>query len=102
MESLKKQLAGIEKDEKSSKKKLDRLLNLYLEGKVAQASYVVKSSELEAEAQRLSHEVGPSAANSESRETGRDHRTHPNDSSLIPIASTFYGRTKGKSIPILN
>src|SRR5262249_12375102 len=54
LETLKKQLAGFEKDEKASKEKLDRLLNLYLEGNIPQASYVVKSSELEAEAERLS------------------------------------------------
>ena len=54
LESLKKQLAGVDKDEKVGKEKLDRLLNLYLEGNLPQASYVVKSSELEAEAERLS------------------------------------------------
>src|SRR5215831_20381496 len=54
LESLKKQLAGIEKDDKTSKEKLGRLLNLYLEGNIPQASYIVKSSELEAEAERLS------------------------------------------------
>ena len=54
LESLRKQLAGVEKDEKASKERLDRLLNLYLEGNIPQASYVVKSSELEAEAERLS------------------------------------------------
>jgi Recombinase/MerR HTH family regulatory protein len=54
LESLRKQLAGVETDEKASKEKLDRLLNLYLEGNIPQASYVVKSSELEAEAERLS------------------------------------------------
>jgi len=55
VEWLKKQLAGIEKNEKAGKEKLDRLLNLYLEGNVPLASYVVKSSELEAEAERPSH-----------------------------------------------
>ena len=53
VEWLKKQLAGIEKDGKAGKEKLDRLLNLYLEGNLPQASYVVKSSELEVEAERL-------------------------------------------------
>jgi len=42
------------KDEKAGKEKLDRLLNLYLEGNIPQANYVVKSSELEAEAEQLS------------------------------------------------
>ena len=36
----------MEKDERLNKEKLDRLLNLYLEGNIPQASYVVKSSEL--------------------------------------------------------
>jgi site-specific DNA recombinase len=53
LESLKKQCAAIEKHKKLNKEKLDRLLNLYLEGNIPQASYVVKSSELEAEAERL-------------------------------------------------
>jgi hypothetical protein len=53
LESLKKQLAGIEKDERSNKEKVERLLNLYLEGNIPQASYVVKGSELETEAERL-------------------------------------------------
>jgi hypothetical protein len=39
---------------KTAKDKLDRLLNLYLEGNIPQASYVVKSSEVEAETERLS------------------------------------------------
>src|SRR5262245_22236877 len=46
LESLRKQLAGAEKGEKAGKEKLDRLLSLYLEGNIPQASYVVKSSEL--------------------------------------------------------
>jgi len=53
VERLKKQLAEVEKDEKASKEKVDRLLNLYLEGNLPQASYVVKSAELEVEAERL-------------------------------------------------
>jgi len=54
LDSLKKQLAVFEKDEKVNKEKLERLLILYLEGNIPQASYVVKSSELEAQAERLS------------------------------------------------
>jgi site-specific DNA recombinase len=53
LESLKKQVSAIEKDEKVNKDKLERLLNLYLEGNIPQAQYVVKSSELEAESERL-------------------------------------------------
>jgi hypothetical protein len=34
-------LAAVEKDEKLNKEKLERLLDLYLEGKIPQASFVV-------------------------------------------------------------
>jgi hypothetical protein len=53
LESLTKQLAGIEKDGRVTEDKTDRLLNLYLEGNIPHASYVVKGSELEAETERL-------------------------------------------------
>jgi hypothetical protein len=53
LETLKKDVTAIEKNERSNKEKLDRLLNLYLEGNIPQAGYVVKCSELEAEAERL-------------------------------------------------
>jgi hypothetical protein len=49
----KKELAAIERDEKSAKEKQTRLLDLYLEGNLPQASYVVKSSQLEAELARF-------------------------------------------------
>jgi|SRR5688572_13755389 hypothetical protein len=51
--ALKKELGTIQRDEKASKEKQARLLDLYLEGNIPQASYVVKSSELEAELARL-------------------------------------------------
>jgi hypothetical protein len=54
LESLKKQLATLEKEDKANKDKLDRLLNLYLEGNIPQANYVVKSSEIENDTERLS------------------------------------------------
>ena len=53
LDLLKKRLSEVEKDERSTKEKTARLLDLYLEGNIPQASYVVKSSELEAEAERL-------------------------------------------------
>jgi hypothetical protein len=53
IDTVKKELAAIEKDERGNNRGLDRLLNLYLEGSLRQAGYVVKSSELESEADRL-------------------------------------------------
>jgi hypothetical protein len=50
---LKKEIAAGEREEKTLKDKQERLLNLYLEGNLPQASYVVKSSQMEAEAERL-------------------------------------------------
>ena len=50
---MKQELAAIEREEKLTKEKIDRLLNLYLEGNLPQASYVLKSSELDSEAERL-------------------------------------------------
>jgi DNA invertase Pin-like site-specific DNA recombinase len=46
-DALKKELAVVEREEKTAKEKQQRLLDLYLEGNLPQASYVVKSSELE-------------------------------------------------------
>jgi len=46
---VKKELAAVDRDEKALKEKQERLLNLYLEGNVPQATYIVKSSALEAE-----------------------------------------------------
>ncbi len=51
--SLQAQLAAAEREQKTNKEKQERLLNLYLEGNVPQATYVVKSSQLEAEGRRL-------------------------------------------------
>jgi len=50
---MKQELAAIEREEKLTKEKIDRLLNLYLEGNLPQGSYVLKSSELDSEAERL-------------------------------------------------
>jgi hypothetical protein len=49
LDALKKELITADRDQKALKEKQERLLNLYLEGNVPQASYVVKSSQLEAE-----------------------------------------------------
>jgi site-specific DNA recombinase len=54
LEALKKELLTIERGQKSLKEKQERLLNLYLEGNIPQAAYVVKSSALEVEASELS------------------------------------------------
>src|ERR1051326_7373051 len=50
LDAIKKDLATAERDQKTLKEKQERLLNLYLEGNVPQATYVVKSSQLEVEA----------------------------------------------------
>jgi len=50
---LKKQMAETEREERTLKEKQQRLLDLYLEGNIPQASYVVKSGQMEAEAERL-------------------------------------------------
>ena len=52
-DAIKKEIAAGEREEKTLKEKQERLLNLYLEGNLPQASYVVKSSQMEAEAERL-------------------------------------------------
>ena len=49
LDVVKKDLASVDRDQKALKEKQERLLNLYLEGNVPQATYVVKSSALEAE-----------------------------------------------------
>jgi hypothetical protein len=51
--ALKKQVVENEREEKALKEKQNRLLDLYLQGNLPQASYVVKSSQMEAEAERL-------------------------------------------------
>jgi hypothetical protein len=53
LELLKKQLGAVEKEQRIAAAKTDRLLNLYLEGNLPQAAYVVKSSELERETEKL-------------------------------------------------
>jgi hypothetical protein len=53
VDALKKEIAAGEREEKTLKEKQQRLLDLYLEGNLPQASYVVKSSQMEAEAERL-------------------------------------------------
>ena len=77
LESLKKQLVTVEKEEKVNRQKLERLLNLYLEGNLPQASYVVKSSELEVEAERLSQ------AKSELQYQIQSHGNHNVSADLI-------------------
>jgi len=51
---LKKELDGTDRENKALKEKQERLLNLYLEGNIPQASYVVKSSQFEIEAEAVS------------------------------------------------
>src|SRR5688572_4217187 len=53
VETLKKELAKTEREQKSLQEKQARLLDLYLEGNVPQASYVVKTTQLEKEAETL-------------------------------------------------
>jgi hypothetical protein len=52
-EAAKKNLLALERDERVTRQKQQRLLDLYLEGNIPQASYVLKSSELETELERL-------------------------------------------------
>jgi DNA-binding transcriptional MerR regulator len=54
LDTLKKQLSAIEKEQKVAAEKVARLLDLYLEGNIPQASYVTKSSQLETETERIS------------------------------------------------
>lgn len=77
LESLKKELAGIEKEEQSNKDKLQRLLNLYLDGNIPQATYVVKSSELERETERMAQRK------SESQRRIQHHGNHDASMELI-------------------
>jgi len=51
--AVKKQLAESEREERALKEKQQRLLDLYLEGNLPQASYVVKSGQMETDAERL-------------------------------------------------
>ena len=51
---LKKELTKIEREQKALKEKQARLLDLYIEGNLPQASYVVKTTQLEQETEGLS------------------------------------------------
>jgi hypothetical protein len=53
-ETLKQDLATVEREDKAIHEKQQRLLDLYLEGNIPEASYVLKSSELETQVERLS------------------------------------------------
>jgi hypothetical protein len=53
LDAMKKELVTAEREQKTNREKQERLLNLYLEGNVPQATYVLKSSQLEAEGQEL-------------------------------------------------
>src|SRR4030095_736446 len=52
-EVIKKELARTEREQTLLKENQARLLDLYLEGNVPQASYVVKNAQLEKEAENL-------------------------------------------------
>jgi hypothetical protein len=72
---LKKELVAADRDQKADKEKLERLLNLYLEGNVSQATYVLKSSQLESEGLGLTERrISPTQriqSHGKRRETGR-------------------------------
>jgi len=53
VDTLKKELAKTEREQRVLKEKQDRLLNQYLEGNLPQASDVVKTTQLEQEAEAL-------------------------------------------------
>jgi DNA invertase Pin-like site-specific DNA recombinase len=53
IEALKKEMTKVERDQRTLQEKQARLLDLYLEGNVPQASYVVKTAQLEQEAEVL-------------------------------------------------
>jgi Recombinase zinc beta ribbon domain len=53
IDALRKELAKTEREQKALQEKQARLLDLYLEGNVPQASYVVKTTQLEQETEAL-------------------------------------------------
>jgi hypothetical protein len=53
VDTLKKELGKAEREQRTLQEKQARLLDLYLEGNVPQASYVVKAGQLEKEAEAL-------------------------------------------------
>ena len=93
-DSAKKELAGMEREEKAAKEKVARLLDLYLEGNLPQASYVVKSSVLEAELARLD------GRKAELRlQMSRSEKKDPTTSLKVPITSPLMNAPNARTNP---